>query len=414
MRQRGKVSRALISAIKILSEPKTGFTYDGPKLRDDPKSIDLAVSGNQPKSALFACITILTGIFARLDHQLYKRDSNGFFVVDEESPLNDLLHKPSSLMNGYSLRELIYWDVFRKGNGCAKVIRDSDGNPVELRYCKLLTPRVRYENNRRVFDVLFPSNFKESVQEPCYESDLLHLKWWGYSPFDGVSPSPVETHVIQTQGLYNASIQHQMQTLNKGFSARNVIENDIEVDENTLVEFRDKIEDLYSGNINAGKTPILFPGMSLKSVGWSTVDLQLIEILKYAVTDLSRAYGIPLFILQADERTSGWSSNSLPDRWMNFERTTVSSHEARFGAEWSMKVLPPRMRSRDYRIGINPESLTMSNTAQRAATAKVIYMSGVATKNEARKLLGLPPLPGGDSTIDPPGGPKQGQGRGNE
>ena len=406
-----KLIRTVLSAMKIwASDEKPGFRIDGYE-PGNPLGITMDAFGDsQPKSALFACITILTGIFARLPHQVYKTELDGRITVDTGNPLSRLLDKPSNYMNGQTLKELLYWDVFRSGNGVAKIIRDSSGNPIELKYCKLTGPAVRWDASldSLIYTVVFPRPGFSAVQEQVIENDLLHLRWWGYSPFSGVSPSPVESHVLQTNALYNSSVAHQLQTLNKGFSARNVIENDFEVDPKTLLDFRRDIEELYSGNLKAGKTPILFPGMSLKPVGWSTVDLQLIEILKYSVTDLSRAYGIPLFILQADERTSGWSANSLPDRWLNFERIGISPHQERFSAEFISKLVPIRMRDRGYGIRIDLESLTLSNIAQRSVTAKNLYMSGLGTKNEGRKLVGLPAMPDGDNTIDPPGGPKQG------
>ena len=385
------VLRLIAAANTIGKIMNGGFSIEGYE-PGNPQGISMdAFGSSEPRSALFACISILTGIFARLDHEIGMVDSDGQFKLDRDMPLNELMKRPDDVMTGHQLRERIYWDVFQHGNGVAKIIRNSMGDPIQLRYCKLSGPGVVQDgiSRRKKYVVVFPTPGRMGVTENVDERDLLHLRWWGYSPFSGVSPSPIETHVMQTNALYQSSVRHQLQTLNKGFSARNVIENSIEQDPEMLIKFRTEIEELYSGNMKAGKTPILFPGMKMQTVGWSSVDLQLLEILKYAVTDLSRAYGIPLFILQADERTAGWSANSLPDRWLNFERITISSNGTRFADEWGNKLLPERMKDRRYLIRINPDSLTSSNLSQRSQTAKMIFTSGVATKNEARKVLGI-------------------------
>lgn len=408
--------------MKLLGALMAGFAYmrNELELKDYPendnwKKVTLggAYDSETPTGALFACVSIMTGLFSRLPHEVYRRYGR-FESVDRRSPLNDLLHQPAPHMTGHTLKELMYWDTFSNGNGVSEIISSSDGYPVELAYCKLTGKLRRDTTSGMVYGVVYPRENGLMVNGEVEARNLLHFRWDGYDIFDGISPSPIETHAINTWGLHLASLKHQNVTLNKGFSARNVIETDAAIRPKTLIDFREKIQELYSGNINAGKVPILFPGMKANQLGWSSVDLQLIEILKYTVTDLARVYKIPLHLLQADERTSGWSGNSLPDRWLNFERVGVLPHSERFGAEMSFKLMPPPLRNRHNGIRINTDSLTESNLPQMAKTVGELVTKRIWTPNEARERTGKRPLPGGDELISAPvGGANQNSGNGN-
>lgn len=64
----------------------------------------------------------------------------------------------------------------------------------------------------------------------------------------------------------------------------------------------------HAGAALSWKTPVLQGGLSYHPLSVNAADAQLVEFMKWSVSDLARVWGIPLALLQETEKSTSWGS----------------------------------------------------------------------------------------------------------
>jgi HK97 family phage portal protein len=142
------------------------------------------------------------------------------------------------------------------------------------------------------------------------------------------------------------------------------------------------------------KTAVLPEGLEFKPLGWLTADdAQIVERLSYSVRDVARVFGVPVFLL-ADETRTTFASASAALQY--FAGNTLRPWVVRIERAFQQSVLDPR-----YRFHIDLTALIKADPDAFAAALLKMRQGGFLTANEARAMLDLPPHPEGDS-ITPP------------
>ena len=136
----------------------------------------------------------------------------------------------------------------------------------------------------------------------------------------------------------------------------------------------------------------------------SSVDLQLIDIMKWGVEDICRCWLMPPRMvghyhagLRQESRMSGQSED--------FERWTIRGHALRDSSQMTFKLLTHNDRHvRRLRIRADTSRIARGSLGERIEQAARGYADGgVYTLNEARRELDLPPKPNGDEVMTPRG-----------
>ena len=178
------------------------------------------------------------------------------------------------------------------------------------------------------------------------------------------------------------------------------------MDYDKLKAWGETLEKEYGGVRAAGKTPVLPPGYSLKSVGTiSAVDLQLVELLKWGVEDLARVWNYNPWLLSII--TSG-TVPKMQEQIEHFARFTFQPWVNLVKSALTFNLMSPLEKADGYAIDINTDLvrsgtwLDQMNAADLAATRGAIL-----TPNEVRRRLRHRPLPGeeNDKLRSPKGSP---------
>lgn len=159
----------------------------------------------------------------------------------------------------------------------------------------------------------------------------------------------------------------------------------------------------HEGSDNGGKTAVLFDGASFKPLSFSSVDAQFLQLWKFIILEVARAFRVP------------------PQLLFDFDRATWANAE-QAGKEWLaslefwMRPMEAGMRrgffSREeratYRVRFERDDFTNVDLASRATAANSLISSRAINPNEARTLLlDLPPYAGGDVFANPNTGSSQ-------
>ena len=211
------------------------------------------------------------------------------------------------------------------------------------------------------------------------------------------------------------SLQHNRKTLEQGVHPKGMIETgaELQAKPDVVEEFKRQLREQFAGVRNAGKTPVLPPGFKWIGAqgGFSAVDLELIEVLKFGVEDIARCFGVPPRLLQ-HFHDGGRVSQKVEAQAEDFERYSIKPHAQRVGSQVTRKLmrggLVEAMGMEDLVVEIDTDPLRQGTLSERVATAdQLVTKAGIAKIDEGRAIVGLPPLPNGegDKLLAPKGAP---------
>lgn len=153
----------------------------------------------------------------------------------------------------------------------------------------------------------------------------------------------------------------------------------------------------HDGSANSGKTGILWDGVQWEQMMLSSVDAQFIELRKFQILEIARAFRVS------------------PTMLFDFERATWSNGE-QAGKEFLTYTLEPWLRAietalgralftRDeratHRILLDRDDLTRADLTTRATAISSLISAKVLNPNEARSWLDLAPYEGGNEYGNP-------------
>ena len=333
------------------------------------------------------------------------------WVPAPDHPVTALLEAPSRRMpDPWLFWESLFRALFASGNAYAWIRRDPrTRRPVELvpAACRVTrwAPGPVAQYDLLLLDGL--RGFGEQIT--ALAPDVLTLHGPG---FDGLeSPSPIHYAARQTLSVMALSGEHQRALLS-GVNLRAAITIVPELFGRILPEqlqqYQDTLNQSYATARRKGQIPLLSPGFGLATVGGlSAADIQLIELLKYSVEDVGRAFGVPPRML-GHFHEGAKVATTFEGHAVDFERWSVQEHVQRVQAQLTTKLVSADDATEGLVVRMPADRIRAGSwTEQVRAVDQAVAKAGVMTINEGRRLLRLPPRPDGDRLLQPKGAPTQ-------
>ena len=333
------------------------------------------------------------------------------WVPAPDHPVTALLEAPSRRMpDPWLFWEALFRALFASGNAYAWIRRDPrTRRPVELvpAACRVTrwAPGPVAQYDLLLLDGL--RGFGEQIT--ALAPDVLTLHGPG---FDGLeSPSPIHYAARQTLSVMALSGEHQRALLS-GVNLRAAITIVPELFGRILPEqlqqYQDTLNQSYATARRKGQIPLLSPGFGLATVGGlSAADIQLIELLKYSVEDVGRAFGVPPRML-GHFHEGAKVATTFEGHAVDFERWSVQEHVQRVQAQLTTKLVSADDATEGLVVRMPADRIRAGSwTEQVRAVDQAVAKAGVMTINEGRRLLRLPPRPDGDRLLQPKGAPTQ-------
>ncbi len=355
-------------------------------------------------SAVYACVNILADNIAGLPKHIVEIAEDGHETPVASHPVGALLNTPTTQMDGFQFWQFILRDMFLGGNGFALIEHMGA-------YATHLAPmgqnqvaNVKLMDGTIIYEIDLPSETGTGLGKriSVRQADILHFAGAG---FDGFwAPSPVQ--VAASAAGRSLAIQKIFSSLLKN-SVRpsGTIETPQSVSPEQFSEFRGKWEEQYAGVEASGKTPFLPPGFKWTGAQLSRGDMDLIESMKFDVEDIARTFNVPLFLLARTESAS-WAKSNVSEQWTNFVRSSLRAHLVRLQAQLENKLLRNGGSKRlGIRFDVTP--LVRATRKEMFDDVAVGLAGGFMTANEGRRLMGLPPIAGGDVLHAPAGTPSR-------
>ena len=365
----------------------------------------------------YACINLLTNQLSGLPHVVVKldRDDPAYWTVERGHAIGGLLQIPSTASDPWQFRQWIYRCLVSSGNGYA-LIRQGVGRPIELipvtveksAWVNDGNGGRRIERQVRVWgSVVGVSDMTRTV----LESDLISLHGAGFNGL--ASPSPVRWAAFKTLEVMAQAADHNLSALRSSL-AGTFLETSPELTEfigkeDRLDFLRQLAQKVRKGTRDGGMVAMP-PGVKPSDrSGMSAIDLELIQLLRWNVEEICRIWQVPPRMVghyHAGLRTESRLSTQAED----FERWSLRSYANAVQTQLTAKLLTPEEQGNGLAIRLLTDEVRAGSFSERVESAGRGFTTGILMRNEARRILRLPPVDGGDAFLETPVGAGGGSG----
>ena len=361
-------------------------------------------------AAVIAAENLLVGTLASLPREVRR---NGEVVTDH--PLVGLLESPSRYLDRHQVWDLLFRGMVR-GNGFGIVIRNggSDRRPLEI--VPAVLSNFRYGNTGMPEYDLSWFNFQGrpgavNATSTYQASSVLGFHWYGFNGL--LSPSPLAFAAKSATDMARAVQAHLANRLDPRKNLGQALTVDLEMNNSIDPEQMKALTRLTKASFKVaqerGGIPLLPPGIEISKesfTGVSSADTQLIDILRWGVEDIARAY--LLSPVRLGQYMSGVRVSGFKDQAADFERYSIANLSETIDAQFNRKLRIKSDIKDGYYIATNTEGIRLGSIEDLAATASLLVAdAGIWTINEGRALTGKSAVEGGDRLMSPRGAPPQ-------
>lgn len=337
----------------------------------------------------FACARVIAEGIAQVPHKVFQLGDGGKRRVATDHPLHPLISlKPNALQTAFEFHEQIALHLVFCGN--AFVFKNRIGSRiVELLPYEPQSVRVKHERigERPRYAVVLD----DGREVPVPAEDIWHLRgpsWNGWMGLEGVR---IAREAI---GLSLATEEHGARLFQNGATLGGVLTTD----QNLTTEQRDLIrkswEARHAGAENAYRTGILWGGLKWQPMGSSNVDAQYLEVRRFQVEEVCRAFRVlPIMVGHADKTATYASAEQM---FLAHTVYTMIPWYRRLEQATDADLLTERDRREGYYTKLVDQALMRGSMDARANYAVKMYGIGALSPNEIRELDERDPYEGGE------------------
>ncbi|QCM09079.1 phage portal protein [Agrobacterium tumefaciens] len=333
--------------------------------------------------AVANAVRVISEAAATLDVRIMERDENGVETEDKTHPVGLLLRGDvNGWTSGFELiRDLTAGALTNDAGGLAYINRVGE----EIREI------IRYQPSA------ITVQYDPQTGEPTYRvngnvvpaRNIVHVR----GPFD---KSPL-TLAAEAIGAAKVMETHAGNLFKNGAKPGGIIESPKSLGDEGVKKMIKAWRLAHDGAANAGKTGILWDGASFKQMMLNSVDAQFIELRRFQILEICRAFRIPPSMLYELERAT-WSNSEQMGR----EFLTYTLEPWLRALEGSLaRALLTRKERESFRILLDRDDLTRADLTARATAISSLISAKVLNPNEARSWLDLAPYTGGEEYGNP-------------
>jgi HK97 family phage portal protein len=352
-------------------------------------------------TAIHACVNIIAGTIATLPTSIYERTATGEHLQIEGDPRHHILNmefaprwSAATAWEYMTSARLLHGDAFAiiRRNG-SRVVAIEPVHPIRVSVFVTQARRLVYQIYP---DPLVPiqGNQPDATVEIFDQDDILHVTGPG---FNGARSMPPLRNELRTSGvLAKATQDYAAHFFANNARADFVLKSPGTINPEQMKQLRTQLESQHQGVANAHKAMILSGGMEFQSITLPLEDVQLLEIRKFQVEEIARAFGVPPFMIGHNEKTTSWGSG-VEAMGVGFVRYTLRSHLNAFQNEFNRKLFrsgPPRFMQIDTTDLERADTKTMFDGFRVAIGGP--GMPGFMSIDEVRAKIKLGKVPGGD------------------
>lgn len=345
-------------------------------------------------SAVYACVRVIAESIASLPLILYGRDPQDPRSKQRANghPLYRLLHdQPNGWQTSYEWREQRMAHLLLRGNSYAQLEYDSAGRLVGL--WPLHPDRIRVIVDERNRKLGYEYQRTGGGSEILLPDEVLHERGLSLDGVVGLSPI---AYARESIGIALAAEEYGARFFSNDATPRSVLHhpNHFKTAE-ARDQFANAVRQAQTGG-NRHRIMVLEDGIKLEPIGMTHSDAQFLEARKFQLSEVARLYRVPPHMIgDLDKATN----NNIEHQGLEFVMHTLRSHLVR-GEQRYNRLLSAREQQVMFFEHLIDGLLRGDFKSRQEGLGRAV-LGGWLTRNEARAIENLNPLPGLDVPLAP-------------
>nr|DAX52557.1 MAG TPA: portal protein [Caudoviricetes sp.] len=341
----------------------------------------------------YTCLKVLSESVGKLS--IHLKDSKNNKIVDHDA-LKKLKFSPNPFMTSTPMMTLLETWRNHHGNAYAYLSYDNSGNLIGI--YPLHPQNIRlWIDNAKLFsgsEKLYYEYIKDGKSYYFKSDEILHLK--GGLSKDGIVGVSVRETLATTLTGVKASQKYLNNLYERGLTAKAILKYTGDLSKENQKKMLETMGEFINSNNNPSGIFPLPIGMDIIPLDLKLSDSQFFELKKYTALQIAGAFGVKPNHLN-DYDKSSYSNSEMQN--LTFYVDTLLYILSLYEEEFNLKLLTEKERLSGLRFEFNVATILKGDLKTQAECITKFIQSGVYTINEARNLMGLPSVEGGDIIV---------------
>jgi HK97 family phage portal protein len=268
-------------------------------------------------------------------------------------------------------RDLVAQALTSDAGGIAYVVRGSDNKPLEILHYRTGRITVQLDPDTGEPDYRLNGNLLD-------RRNVIHLR-------GTFSKCPV-TLTADAIAAAKTMERYAKFLFANGARPGGVIEMEKSLGDRALAKMKASWNAAFSGSANSGKTAILWDGAAYKQLALSSVDAQFLEMRRFQLEEIARAFGMSPSQL-GDLTKSSYANAS--QKQLELIVYVIEPWLCALESAFDRALLTAEERQQGIRFKIDRDDLTRASLTERATAINSLRASEVLSADEGRSWLGL-------------------------
>ncbi|MFD5875699.1 phage portal protein [Streptomyces sp. NPDC060322] len=340
--------------------------------------------------AVWRAVSVVANVSASLPLHTYT-------VGTKDRATVALLDDPHPELTRFELWRLVYVHRLLWGNAYVQKIFNGAGAVVQL--WPIRPDRVKVDkeppSTENPSGKVFWVQTEDGGRVRLTSREILHLPALGYDGVTGCSPIRAAAQGI---GLGIAAERAAGRLYGSGNMISGVLQTEQRLKPDQAANLKANWKARYGGSQAAHDVAILDSGASFHPVTMPYKDSQFLESRMFQVTEVSRMFGVPPFLLMSTEKSTSWGTG-LEQQAQGFVTWDLAPTWLTPTEQRVTKELLPKNVYAKYQLG----GLLRGDSAARATFYRAMRDVGAFSANDILGLEDQPPITGpeGDMRLQP-------------
>ena len=338
------------------------------------------------------CINLFSENIAKLPIVTKVKTEKGDIDADNFYLYELLRLRPNQSMNAFECMKALV--VMMKHHGSAGLYIDRDKKGLvkglyPVRINQFIVDDAGLINSTKKNKVLVDFTCGD-VSGSCLEKDIIILR---DNSTNGINFKRTKSYIRDSIDTNIKAQKYQAQLFSNGLTNKIVVQltSDIKEDKE-LKKIQSKFSKIYSNN---GRVFTVPAGYNVSSMNISLADSQFAELKILGKQDITSAIGVPYSLIEkgslTEEETIAFLSNAIIPIITALEQ------------EMDWKLLTSNDRKKGYKIRFNINAMLRTSPLTQSIIIDRYLRDGAYTLNDAKRILGVPLVEGGDIVTLPSG-----------
>jgi HK97 family phage portal protein len=368
----------------IIREP-----FAGAFQRDIEWTVDTAVMN----PTVFACVSLIQSDIGKLRLKLMMDTKDGIGVETTSPAFSPVLNKPNSYQNHIQFVEAWMNSKLLHGRTYVLKVRDARNVVVNLFILNPLLVQPMVTPDGTIFYNLMADNLADLQQAQVMvpASEIIHDRWnCLFHPLCGISPLFAAAYAAS---LGTDIERNSSKFFRNGARPGGVLSAPGAIGDETAKRLKDYWDSNFTGH-NSGKVAVLGDGLKYEQMMMTAIDAQTIQQLNWAAETICSCFHMPAYKINVGSMPTNTNIEALAqDYYSQCLQTLIESLELCLTEGLGMDTASPT----PYWVESDLDGLLRMDTASLWTALGTAVKSTLMTPNDARRRMGLPPLPGGDA-----------------